>query len=185
MSAADALNSYADWLANGFTHDSFLDILLNPSPTSTTPTTTTTTAPATPVPSTTPPTMSSQPRPSRLPNGYVDLTAPDSPPQRRKRDSPAAGPSAKRQKCKDGSGSGSGSDASKSPATIDEVDLTEDQPSVEAVLQKQREDAVKAQAQAQHDEKPTTFSTLTCVICMDTPTDLTATACGAPPLPFF
>jgi hypothetical protein len=170
--------------ADGNSHSNdYLDTILNPPRTTTTTTTTTataaTTAAPTPTPSTTPPNMPSQPRASRLPNGYVDLTAPDSPPQRRKRDSPAAGPSAKRQKREDGSGSGSGSDASKSPAAVDEVDLTADPPTVEAVLQKQREDAIKAQTQAQHDEKPTTFSTLTCVICMDTPTDLTATACGA------
>jgi hypothetical protein len=119
--------------------------------------------------------MPSQPRSSRLPNGYVDLTAPDSPPRRRRRSTPGPGPSAKRQKRDDGSAS----DASKSPTAADEVDLTgEGDSSVDSVLQKQREDAVKAQTQAQHDEKPTTFNTLTCVICMDTPTDLTATACG-------
>jgi len=44
------------------------------------------------------------------------------------------------------------------------------------VLQKQREDAVKAQAKP--EETVTTFNTFNCVICMDNPTDLTATACG-------
>jgi hypothetical protein len=149
-----------------------IDLVLNHPHTTTTATTTATPTP-TPSPSTTPPSMPSQPRASRLPNGYVDLTAPDSPPRRRRRSTPGPGPSAKRQKRDDGSS------ASKSPVAADEVDLTgEADSSVDAVLRKQREDAVKAQTQAQHDEKPTTFSTLTCVICMDTPTDLTATACG-------
>jgi hypothetical protein len=154
-----------------------IDLVLNQPHTTTTTATTTATATPTPSPSlsTTPPSMPSQSRSSRLPNGYVDLTAPDSPPRRRRRSTPGPGPSAKRQKRDDGSAN----DASQSPVAPDEVDLTgEGDSSVDAVLQKQREDAVKAQTQAQHDEKPTTFNTLTCVICMDTPTDLTATACG-------
>jgi hypothetical protein len=114
-------------------------------------------------------------RPARLPNGYVDLTAtPDSPPQRRKRQSPAAGPSAKRQKR--GDDTGATGDESEG-ARIEEVDLTDDKPSVHAILQKQREDAVKSQTKP--EEKPTTFNNFNCVICMDMPTDLTATACGA------
>jgi hypothetical protein len=47
---------------------------------------------------------------------------------------------------------------------------------VHEVLQKQRLDAIKAQARP--EEKATTFNTINCVICMDVPTDLTATACG-------
>ncbi|KAH7380202.1 hypothetical protein DE146DRAFT_287716 [Phaeosphaeria sp. MPI-PUGE-AT-0046c] len=121
-----------------------------------------------------PSTRAHLPRPARLPNGYVDLTsAPESPPQRPKRQSPAAGPSAKRQKR--AHGSASSRDASEEPK-IDEVDLTEDKDAVHQVLQKQREDAVKSQTKP--DEKPTTFNTFNCVICMDMPTDLTATACG-------
>ncbi|KAH7068431.1 hypothetical protein BKA63DRAFT_114173 [Paraphoma chrysanthemicola] len=113
-------------------------------------------------------------RPARLPNGYVDLTAtPDSPPQRRKRESPAPGPSAKRQKRADGTAA---EQENKKPLKVEEVDLTDDQQPVQEILQKQREDAVKAQTKV--EEQPTTFNTFTCVICMDTPTDLTATACG-------
>lgn len=113
-------------------------------------------------------------RPARLPNGYVDLTStPDSPPQRRKRDSPSPGPSAKRQKRDNGS---SREQAKAEPATIEEVDLTDDKAPVQNILQKQREDAIKAQIP--QEEKATTFNTFTCVICMDTPTDLTATSCG-------
>jgi hypothetical protein len=113
-------------------------------------------------------------RPARLPNGYVDLTAtPDSPPQRRKRESPTPGPSAKRQKRDDGT---AGKHESPASPKMDEVDLTDEKTTVQEVLQKQREDAVKSQAK--QEEKPTTFNTFSCVICMDQPTDLTATACG-------
>jgi L-lactate dehydrogenase len=56
------------------------------------------------------------------------------------------------------------------------VDLTDEKQSVQEVLQKQRQDAIKSQAKP--EEKPTTFNTFNCVICMDMPTDLTATACG-------
>jgi hypothetical protein len=113
-------------------------------------------------------------RPARLPNGYVDLTAtPDSPPQRRKRQSPTPGPSAKRQKREDGTaGKPEGAESLK----VEEVDLTDEKSTVHEVLQKQREDAVKSQTKP--EEKPTTFNSFNCVICMDMPTDLTATACG-------
>jgi hypothetical protein len=122
-----------------------------------------------------PPTTRARPQGSqqptgRLPNGYVDLTStPDSPPQRRKRESPTPGPSAKRQKRDDGS-------AKETHAKVEEVDLTNDKNPVQAILQKQREDAVKAQAKP--EETHTTFNNINCVICMDNPTDLTATACG-------
>ncbi|KAJ4376007.1 hypothetical protein N0V83_001287 [Neocucurbitaria cava] len=113
-------------------------------------------------------------RPARLPNGYVDLTAtPHSPPRTRKRESPSPGPSAKRQK------RGHAKTArreSAEPVNVEEVDLTDDKQPVQEILQKQREDAIKAQTKP--EEKPTTFNTFTCVICMDNPTDLTATACG-------
>ncbi|KAF2026468.1 hypothetical protein EK21DRAFT_36858, partial [Setomelanomma holmii] len=113
-------------------------------------------------------------RPARLPNGYVDLTAtPDSPSQRRKRESPTPGPSAKRHKQANGTAA---KRESPEPMKVEEVDLTDDKAPVQEVLQKQREDAVKAQTKV--EEQPTTFNTFTCVICMDTPTDLTATACG-------
>ncbi|KAF2818619.1 hypothetical protein CC86DRAFT_460949 [Ophiobolus disseminans] len=113
-------------------------------------------------------------RPARLPNGYVDLTAtPDSPTQRRKRPSPTPGPSAKRQKRHLGSAARRESSGS---LKVEEVDLTDERLSVRELLQKQREDAVKSQTRP--EEKPTTFNTFTCVICMDNPTDLTATACG-------
>ncbi len=126
---------------------------------------------------------SSRAQPGRLSNGYVDLTSshvdltePDSPPtQRRKRDSPAAGPSAKRQKRGDG-GASEGESFTKPPAKIEEIDLSQDDDNILDVLQKQREEAVKAQVKPV--ETMTTFNSFNCVICMDRPNDITATACG-------
>ncbi|KAF1939258.1 hypothetical protein EJ02DRAFT_352662 [Clathrospora elynae] len=115
-------------------------------------------------------------RPARLANGYVDLTGtPDSPPQRRKRQSPTPGPSAKRQKQEHGTATATQQESAK-PVKVEEVDLTGDKISVQETLQKQREEAVKAQPKP--EEIITTFNTFNCVICMDNPTDLTATACG-------
>ncbi|XPT01956.1 hypothetical protein M3J09_011080 [Ascochyta lentis] len=123
---------------------------------------------------------SSRVQPGRLSNGYVDLTSPhvdlttpDSPPRRRKRESPTPGPSSKRRKHEDGTAAERPS--GKSPAKIEEIDLSQDDAILD-VLQKQREEAVKAQAKP--EETVTTFNTFNCVICMDRPTDLTATACG-------
>ena len=90
---------------------------------------------------------------------------------RRKRGSPTPGPSAKRARHGDGSAKPASPDA-----RIDEIDLSDDKVTVQEVLQKQRVDAVKAQTRP--EEKPTTFNSFTCVICMDTPTDITATSCG-------
>ena len=116
-------------------------------------------------------------RPDRLANGYVDLTsAPESPPRRRKPQSPTPGPSAKRQKRDDGSAA-EVKQQSAEPEKIEELDLTEQKTPLQEALQKQREDAVKAQAKP--EETVTTFNSFNCVICMDNPTDLTATACGA------
>ena len=123
---------------------------------------------------------SSRAQPGRLSNGYVDLTSPhidlttqESSPQRRKRESSTPGPSSKRQKREDDTAVESSN--SKPPAKIDEVDLSQENTILE-VLQKQREEAVKSQAKP--EETVTTFNTFNCVICMDRPTDLTATACG-------
>jgi hypothetical protein len=60
----------------------------------------------------------------------------------------------------------------------DELDLTgdDDTSALSQTLQKQRAEAVRNQLPP--SDKPTTLTNLTCVICMDTPTDLTATACG-------
>ncbi|KAJ4351443.1 uncharacterized protein N0V89_006785 [Didymosphaeria variabile] len=125
------------------------------------------------------PTSRGQGRPARLSNGYVDLTT-DSPDvttarsRKTQRDSPTPGPSAKRQRRNDGTAAQAESDLPA--AMVEEIDLSSENKTVQHVLQKQREEAVKAQALP--EEKATTFNTFNCVICMDTPTDLTATACG-------
>ncbi|CAI9629836.1 l-lactate dehydrogenase a [Alternaria burnsii] len=131
-----------------------------------------------------PPTTRARPqasRPDRLANGYVDLTsAPDSSPTgtARKRESPTPGPSAKRQKRGDGSAAGVDDKVEEDEKVekVDEVDLTEPRSPLQEALQKQQADAVKAQAKP--EETVTTFNSFNCVICMDNPTDLTATACG-------
>jgi hypothetical protein len=128
-----------------------------------------------------PPTTRARPQGSqrptgRLPNGYVDLTStPDSPPQRRKRESPTPGPSAKRQKRENDTATETQGVVAES-VKAEELNLTDDKKPVKEILQKQREDAVKAQARP--EETHTTFNTINCVICMDNPTDLTATSCG-------
>ncbi|KAA8621496.1 PEX10 RING-finger-containing E3 ubiquitin ligase [Pyrenophora tritici-repentis] len=121
-----------------------------------------------------PPTTRSRPQPGRLSNGYVNLCD-DSPPQRRKRESPTPGPSAKRHKREDGTAKDAKQNEEKREQ-VESIDLTEANTTVQEVLQKQRQDAVKAQAKP--EETVTTFNTFNCVICMDNPTDLTATACG-------
>jgi hypothetical protein len=62
------------------------------------------------------------------------------------------------------------------PAEIEAIDLTEDANPLKDALQKQREDQIKAQRE--DAGKPLMLTKMTCVICMDTPTDLTATNCG-------
>lgn len=139
---------------------------------------------------------SSRPQPGRLSNGYVDLTSPPvdltaphvdltdptdptdltdltgtpSPPRRRKRDSPASGPSVKRLKHRDADANSTSPDA-----PIEQIDLSQDDGLLD-VLTRQREEAVRAQARPV--ETVTTFNSFNCVICMDRPTDITATACG-------
>lgn len=131
---------------------------------------------------------------SRLPNGYVDLTHEPSSPSlphihslRRtsKRavnihssPEPAAGPSTKRVKRNDETGARAGAAAVSSP--VEEVDLMDDTNQLQSALQKQRVEQMKAQERP--SDKPLRLSTLTCVICMDTPTDITATSCGKFPL---
>ncbi|KAI9795694.1 MAG: SUMO-targeted ubiquitin ligase complex subunit slx8 [Piccolia ochrophora] len=61
---------------------------------------------------------------------------------------------------------------------VEEVDLLEvdDDTELSALLRKQREEQVKGQQT--DDSGPPSFSALTCIICLDTPTALTVTACG-------
>jgi hypothetical protein len=124
-----------------------------------------------------PVTRQTQQRPARLANGYVDLTGlSESPEEQRRptrRPSSTPGPSTKRRKGNHGTKVEQGSATPE--ATVEEIDLSQDKQDVQDVLQKQREEAVKAQ---KPEETSTTFATFTCVICMDTPTDLTATSCG-------
>lgn len=117
--------------------------------------------------------------PPRLPNGYVDLTTPDPTPVRRKRNSVTPGPSAKRARHTRGTSATDNQEPTSPDTKIEEIDLSEDRVSVAEILQKQRADAVKAQTRP--EEKPTTLNSFTCVICMDTPTDITATSCGEYP----
>jgi hypothetical protein len=123
------------------------------------------------------PTTRQQQRPARLPNGYVDLTGlSESPEEQRRparRPSTTPGPSTKRRK--PNPGTKVEQEHATPEATVEEIDLSQDKQDVQDVLQKQREEAVHAQ---RPEETSTTFATFTCVICMDTPTDLTATSCG-------
>jgi len=117
-------------------------------------------------------------RSARLRSGFVDLTddVPDASNslRRSKRKEATPGPSTKRVKHNDGTALQVDNQAPS--ATVEKIDLSEDQQDGQDVLQKQRADAVKAQQPP--EEKATTFNSFTCVICMDSPTDLTATACG-------
>ncbi|KAF1927684.1 uncharacterized protein M421DRAFT_64535 [Didymella exigua CBS 183.55] len=126
---------------------------------------------------------SSRPQPGRLSNGYVDLTSPHvdlpdsaSPPRRRKRESPAPGPSTKRLRRAGGAAAAESSSRRTPDSPIERIDLSQDDDDILNVLTKQREQAVKAQARP--TETVTTFNSFNCVICMDRPTDITATACG-------
>jgi len=69
------------------------------------------------------------------------------------------------------------------PIEIEDIDAVDDDDeendegkALRDTLQKQREEQIRAQ-KAESD-KPVMLNTLTCNICLDTPTDLTATSCG-------
>ncbi|ORY07049.1 hypothetical protein BCR34DRAFT_468758, partial [Clohesyomyces aquaticus] len=120
-------------------------------------------------------------RSARLPNGYVDLTNDSSPiqapPPRTRRRTVTPGPSAPSAKRLKKNNKTAVGKASQSPETkIEEIDLSDPTVPIEEVLQKQRAEAVNAQQRP--EEKATTFNTFNCVICMDNPTDITATSCG-------
>jgi len=74
----------------------------------------------------------------------------------------------------DETGARAGAAAAGNP--VEEVDLVDNTNQLQSALQKQRVEQVKAQEGP--SDKPLRLSTLTCVICMDTPTDITATSCG-------
>lgn len=121
-------------------------------------------------------------------------SSPMAPTRRRKRESTSPlfvplSPSPKRAKRNDASSSGrrgsrqgatSGpSNAAAEVEEIERIDLLDDDTPLAEALQKQRAEQVKAQQESQNgaDALPR-LTTITCVICMDTFKDLTATACG-------
>lgn len=67
-------------------------------------------------------------------------------------------------------------EGTNTPTAIEAIDLTEEATPLKDTLQKQREDQIKAQRE--DAGKPLLLTKMTCVVCMDTPTDLTATKCG-------
>jgi hypothetical protein len=68
----------------------------------------------------------------------------------------------------------------KREGEVDEVDLLdiEDDKGLNTLLSKQQAELVKSQ-RAKGEEVPK-LSTLQCIICLETPTDLSATPCGKP-----
>ncbi|KAE9965355.1 hypothetical protein BLS_007691 [Venturia inaequalis] len=66
-------------------------------------------------------------------------------------------------------------EGTNTPTAIEAIDLTEEATPLKDTLQKQREDQIKAQRE--DAGKPLLLTKMTCVVCMDTPTDLTATKC--------
>ncbi|KAH7038549.1 hypothetical protein B0J12DRAFT_546820, partial [Macrophomina phaseolina] len=95
-------------------------------------------------------------------------------PKRAKRDEG----SSRRRSSQEGA-AGEPSNAGPEAEGIERIDLIDDDTPLAEALQKQRAEQVRAQQESQNgaDASPR-LSTLTCVICMDTPKDLTATACG-------
>lgn len=140
-----------------------------------------------------PPQRNQPPRPARLPSGYVDLTG-DSPPSvrtsaRSRQSSPAAGPSTKRIKQNNGlpavrsTTQNNGLPAVRSATQVEEIDLLDDDfdpwdPVQVQLRAKAAEAAEAAKAPKKPEEQPTNFNTFTCVICMETPENITATLCG-------
>ncbi|KAG8631393.1 hypothetical protein KVT40_000533 [Elsinoe batatas] len=59
---------------------------------------------------------------------------------------------------------------------LEEINLTSDDP-MEAVLEQERQELVKSQ-QKDDEDGPKPFGKMSCIICMDNFTDVTATACG-------
>ncbi|KAF2272517.1 uncharacterized protein EI97DRAFT_385586 [Westerdykella ornata] len=104
------------------------------------------------------------------------MPPPPEPSRKHPRSSATPGPSAKRQKRQDGARRGSQTSvaAQATEGHIEEIDLSDDKVDIQQILQKQRVDAVKAQQKPEEIK----FGTSSCVICMDTPTDITATSCG-------
>lgn len=58
---------------------------------------------------------------------------------------------------------------------VEQIDLVDEDAGTSAILQKEREELVRKQ---QEDDQPKRFGEMTCIICLDTFTNVTVTACG-------
>ena len=129
----------------------------------------------------------------RIPNDFVDLTDDnadlDMPPMRSRRRPSRPRPSAsassqgadrpgKRRKTAASPGQHQRS-VNKGDSDIEEIDLkdVDDDNGLSKALQKQQEMAIKAQRKEESD-KPLKLSSLQCIICLESMTDITATNCG-------
>ena len=128
--------------------------------------------------------------PSLTQSDFVDLDDDPSPPampsatrtkRRASRSVPSDGPSAESsaKRRKTGSGAKKTESLKKEEVEPPQVDLThvDDDTGLNKVLQTQQEMTIKAQREAQGDQ-PTKLSSLQCIICLETMTDITATHCG-------
>ena len=129
--------------------------------------------------------------PSLTQSEFIDLTNDPSPPampptlRAKRRVSPSIpsdGPSAAESSAKRRKTAASGKRVEKVKAEVvepAEVDLTNvnDDISLDKVLERQQEKAIKAQREAQGDQ-PVRLAGLQCIICLETMTNITATHCG-------
>ena len=110
------------------------------------------------------PSTRSGPRPSRPPpSASASSQGADRPSKRRKT---AAGPEHQRS-------------VKKEDPEVEEIDLkdVDDDNGLSKALQKQQEMAIKAQRKEESD-KPVKLSSLQCIICLESMTDITVTSCG-------
>ena len=128
----------------------------------------------------------------RIPNDFVDLTddnaeldmppmrsrrRPSRPPPSRSASSQGAGRPSKRNKT--AASPKHQKSVKKEDSDIEEIDLkdVDDDNGLSKALQKQQEMAIKAQRKEESD-KPLKLSSLQCIICLESMTDITATNCG-------
>ncbi|KAL4891292.1 hypothetical protein BDV59DRAFT_182999 [Aspergillus ambiguus] len=62
--------------------------------------------------------------------------------------------------------------------TIELIDTAEGSSALSRALAKQREDAVRAQQNADHEQGRSSLASYKCPVCMDAPVDATSTICG-------
>jgi hypothetical protein len=102
-------------------------------------------------------------------------------------DSSSAGPSTKRRRTSTNTIPTSTPHLRKAPAfnaakSIEQIDLSQDSDpdtaALTSTLQKQRADAISSQFNNDNGGEKSKLNTLQCTVCLDTPTDLTATSCG-------